>query len=255
MLLVLPLASCDDEGGDGDKSNSPAILIPGQVTFSVFCGATTAPTPVKFQVTNSGSRPLEVSSATATGGFVVTASLPDTVQPGASIVVEIKPPAAVVGTDRVGQAKRGTLTVTSNDPAGPREISLFADVKGAAPSFEDVDGKAITKIDLRSPNTDCPAPVEFRVKNGGERPLTIGEITGAYNVTLVGKEDTTIGPGESLALRVNPDMSVECSASGTVTFPLTGGTCATEITLPVTQLVNGSTTQCSCGVSESLSRR
>ncbi len=93
--------------GDGFASVAPMIALETR------CGAA-SPAPVALAITNDGVEPLTVAAAQATGGFAVVTPLPLVIAPGASAVVELRPPAAVIGTDRPGDTKTGLLTLTTN---------------------------------------------------------------------------------------------------------------------------------------------
>ncbi|MBK7534028.1 MAG: hypothetical protein IPI49_01395 [Myxococcales bacterium] len=241
----------DDEGKDG--TSGPSVILPAQVELAVFCGVT-APEPVRFVVSNSGDKPLSITSATTTGGFKVIADLPNTVQPGATLAFSIEPPAAVVGTDMVGQVKTGKLTVNTDDPQGPSEVVLRAKVGGAKLEFQTMAGAAVPKIDLISADSSCPAPATVFLKNTGTQPVTIGEFGGDYPVEAVvsSAEATTpgitatIAAGASVEYRISANDTEGCVPAGQVTYQVTGGACVSQVVLPVTQQVGGASDACFC---------
>lgn len=245
LFLSLALAACGDRGLDEVQKDGPAILAPGQVATTAYCGGTSQEA-VTFSVASVGTEPLTVSGVTANNGFTVMANVPETLQPGATLKIKVTPPNPVVGTDRVGTSKTGKLTISSNDPQGPVEATIAADIKGAVVAFKDAEDKALTKIDLRSADTTCPQPVTFKVANDGQRPVTIGAVTGPFTVEQVTDASSTIDPGKSLEFRVLANDTEGCVTSGNVSFAVSGGVCSTAVTFQITQLVNGSTDQCIC---------
>lgn len=244
-LVNVTVAGCGDEENEDEGKPGPAILLPAQVQFTVFCGSP-SPDSVKFLVRNAGNEALSVSSATATGGFTVTADLPITVLPGATVAVTVTPPAPVIGTDEVGDVKLGKLTVNSNDPLGRSQVELAAVVDGAELAFEGADGKALSKVDLRSDGQMCPPPQTVFLKNSGVRTVTIGEISGDNPVEQVTDAMATIAPGGRLEYRVLANATEGCVTSGQESFPVSGGSCASSVSLPVTQQVNGNVESCFC---------
>lgn len=253
VLLVAAVAfagtACDDDSDGESGPAGPAILTPAQLTFSVFCGAE-APTPLRFLATNAGDEALTISSVKTTGGFTVAAEVPFTVQPGATYAVTVTPPAPIVGIDSVGDTKRGTVVINSNDAQGAAEIQLFAEVNGGELAFETLDNKALAKVDFRSPNQLCPEPQSFLIVNKGSRSISIGEFGGSNPVEQVTDANPTIAPGKSLEFRVLANSSEGCVTAGSISFSTSGGSCETSVSLPVTQQINGSAEQCFCSMGE-----
>lgn len=243
--MSMALAACGDRGIEELDKDGPAILAPSRVVTAAYCGATSQET-ITVAVASVGTEPLTINSVTANNGFTVMATVPETLQPGSALKIKVTPPNPVVGTDRVGTAKTGKLTINSNDPQAVSDATLVADIKGAVVAFKDAENKVLPKIDLRSPDTTCPQPVTFKVVNDGTRPVTIGEITGPFTVEQVTDAAATIAPGASLEYRVLANSTETCVTSGNVSFAISGGVCSTAVTFQITQLVNGTTDQCAC---------
>lgn len=245
-LGAVALVGCDNEEPSISR-DGPAALIPSSLPFTVECGKPT--TSQRFQVINSGNQELLVRGATATDGFVIVAELPMTVQPGAAIVIEVKPPAAVVGTDRGGSVKTGTLTVDTDDPAGTPPIALRATVLGANLELVNAANAPLPRLDLASSTAACPSPGAVFVRNTGNRPanVTVGDADYTTEQST-GSSDVVAGMRTEFA--VSPDGTSDCSLEGSVSFvvPATASVCTvTPLVLQVTQTTNGSSDVCFCG--------
>jgi hypothetical protein len=233
-------------GGDepGKSSPSPGILVPAVVDFAVTCGE--APKAVTFRITSVGDQPVFVKSATATGGFVITAELPITLQPGATIAVQVQPPAAVIGTDRGGTAKLGKVTIESDDPEGNAEIVLRANVHGANLALVDAANKPVTRLVMASSTTACPDEAMVFLHNSGDRPATAGDTAGDYPSARV-SESSTVAPGESLQYSISPVLGEGCAPNGEVRYQATGPVCTVlPAVLAVSQTTGGGSDVCFC---------
>jgi hypothetical protein len=234
-----------------DKSSGPAAVVPSNIELAASCGATTTES-VKFQIINSGSEPLVVRSAVADNGFVVTAELPATVQPGAAISVSVRPPVAVIGTDVGGSVKTGTLNIESDDPDGTIKVTLRSRIHGANLIYVDAEDKPITKLAMTSADETCPAPGRFFIKNTGNEEAHVETPSGAYAVTRVSANDEILA-GDKLEFTVSASSGSDCAISGQITYePTTDTVCTIVPALEVSQLTNGSSDSCFCGGSSSV---
>lgn len=241
------VAGCETDDPEV-KSNGPAAVVPANVELAASCGATTTES-VKFQIINSGNEPLVVRSATADNGFVVTAELPTTVQPGAAITVSVRPPVAVVGTDVGGSVKTGTLTVDSDDPNGAVKVTLRSRIHGANLVYVDAEDKVITKLAMTSPDNNCPAPGRFFIKNTGNEEAHVETPEGAYPVTRISEGDEILA-GDKLEFSVSPSAGSDCAVNGQITYaPTTDTVCTISPALEISQLTNGTSDSCFCGSS------
>lgn len=231
------------------QSNGPAALVPAKVEFAVDCGDP-MPEASKFQVINSGNEPLQVRSATASTGFIVTADLPISVQPGASITIEVRPAPAVIGTDLGGTVKMGELTIDSDDPNGAAKIPLRAAITGANLVYVDAADKVVTKLALSSATNACPAPVTFFIKNTGNDEVHVNTPAGDYPVSKISEGEEILG-GAKLEFSLSPDASSDCAVNGSITYtPMANyKVCSVASLLQVSQLTNGSSDTCFCGSS------
>ncbi len=240
---VLALVGCDDKEPNYEVKG-PAAVLPAVLDFAIECGVTD-PDPVRFQILNTGDEELRVQSATATDGFVITAELPMTVQPGASIVVQVRPPIAEIGTDLGGSTKMGKLTIQSDDPQGAATIALRAKVQGANLVFTNATDMPVTKVDLASSTATCAPPAAVFVKNTGNMKVTGLKVAESdFEYDQVGSSDVVAG-GKS-EFTIFPDASSDCAVTGTVSFEATGAVCSVSV-LQVTQTTNGSSDACFCG--------
>ena len=90
---------------------------PGLLTFGAQAvGTSSAAQPVTVQ--NNGSAPATFSSIATTGDFTQTNNCGSTLAASASCTVSVTFSPAANGT------RTGTLTISSNDPAGPQSVSL-----------------------------------------------------------------------------------------------------------------------------------
>lgn len=240
---VMGLVGCDDDEPTYVTSG-PAAVVPAVLDFSIECGVTD-PEPVRFQILNTGDQELRVQSATATEGFVVTAELPMTVQPGAAIVVQVRPPMAQVGTDLAGSKKLGKLTIQSDDPQGAASVELRAAVHGANLVFTNAADMVVTKVDMASSTSTCSGPVGVFIKNTGDRAAKAVIISDSdYPYEQTGSSD--IAAGEKSGFTLLPDVSSDCAVAGSLSFVATGPVCSVSV-LQVTQTTNGSSDACFCG--------
>lgn len=249
-VAAAAVAGCETEEPKFISAEGPAALVPSNVEFSVTCGAEDLPDPVRFQIVNSGNEVLQVSSATATNGFVVAGELPVEVQPGAAVTLEVRAPRAEIGTDVGGTTKTGKLTLKTNDPNGDPEISLRSAIHGANLVLVDSEGMPLPKVDFRGESSStCPAPVAVFLKNTGdaEVEVALGEVD--FPITQV-NGTSAIGAGEQIEFEVSPLVGSECLTGGQILYQVTGDTCSAAPILQVTQQVGG-TSSCFCGGSSS----
>jgi hypothetical protein len=249
-VTAAALAGCETEDPSDAGADGPAALVPLNLPFSVSCGATEPPEPVRFQIINSGNEVLRVSSATASNGFVVTGELPVEVQPGAAVTLQVRAPAAVIGTDVGGTVKTGRLTLETNDPSGASEILLSSSIHGANLVLTNAENLPLPKLDLISESqSSCPSPVSVFVRNTGDvkADVTIGE--NDYPIERV-SDSSTVDPGKSAEFEVSPILGDECQTGGQIIYQVTGQVCSAIPVLEVTQQVGGAST-CFCGGSSS----
>jgi|GEM_PF-2328141 len=207
--------------------SGPIAVVPATLTATATCGATDPP-PVTLMIENSGMRDLELRSATADGGFTVTTALPATIAPGAKLALAIAPPLAVIGTDRGGTAKTGTLTLTTNEPASATHtVDLTANILGANVDFVDQSGKAVALF-LTGTSGACPAPQAVFIRNSGTEPVTLGAAS-ASSFGFAGFSGGTIAAGAMVSQDVRVVTQAACISSDMISYQVTGTACTGAI--------------------------
>lgn len=244
------LAGCETEEPKFISNDGPAALVPTNIPFAVSCGAAEQPEPVRFQVINSGNEVLRVTSATATNGFVVTGELPVEIQPGAAVSLQVRAPAAVIGTDVGGSIKTGKLTLETNDPRGASDISLRSSIHGANLVLTNATGAPLPKLDLTSASqSSCPPPASVFLKNTGDVDAVVAVGENDYPIERI-SDSSTIAAGKSAEFEVSPILGSDCQTAGQIIYQVTGEVCSATPILQVTQQVGG-TSSCFCGGSSS----
>ena len=237
-------------GSDGSPSTDAAPTLPMPVAalaalldMDTECGQLVPP-GTSLPVTNTGSAELVISAATCTGGFVVTSPLPVVIAPGDTATIDVQPPAAVIGTDRAGALRVGTLTLTTNEATPSRDVALVATVVGAELEVF-VSGGGPVSIDLTGTSGACPAPAPRGIKNLGNIAVGV-TLSGASGLDVSGFVSGTLGVNEAQVFDVRAITMDPCARSGTVTYAVTGPVCAvTPTVLTGTFTITGATT-CYC---------
>lgn len=225
----------------------PAIDLGAVPALSTTCGQE-PPAPVDVLVTNIGSADLVISDVTATGGFAVTATLPLTIGVGAHATISVRAPAAVIGTDRGGGTKLGTLTITSNAVGTPtRFVELNATVIGANLVFTDEADQLITHtLGFSGDSATCPAPKSVRLRNTGNLPIVVSMPSPASGFAFGGFSGGTIEAGAFENQVVEVSTGFDCQGSAVIEYEVTGTVCDLAIvTLPVEFNISGRS-DCSC---------
>lgn len=247
------LAACGSDDKVGHLPDAPPLVdappvaiagVPAQVTAVSECGVATPPT-VDVVVTNLGTAELVISGADANGGFVVTTTLPLTIAAGAQATLAVRPPAAVIGTDRGGSTKTGTLTLSTNAPdlISPT-VALIANVVGANVAFTNAAGAPIT-LAFSGSSGACPAPQAVFIRNTGSAPMTFGAAS-ASGFAFTGFSGGMIEAGGSVTQMVRPFATGSCSYAGAITYQVTGSVCSAPLaTLQATFNITG-TSSCFC---------
>ncbi|MBC7975829.1 MAG: hypothetical protein H7138_12705, partial [Myxococcales bacterium] len=210
---------------------SPVAVVASTLTATAECGVATPPA-VDLMISNSGTADLVIRSAMVEGGFTVATALPVTVAPGAQRALSIVPPAAVIGTDRGGGTKTGTLTLVTNEIAmGERTVELTANVLGANLAFTDEAGAAIV-LAFAGTSGACPVSKTVFVRNTGTSTLTLGAASAsafafsAYSGAFGGFSGGTLAPGAFVTQEIRPVTDVACTGSGPVTYAVSGTVCS-----------------------------
>jgi hypothetical protein len=224
--------------------NAPIAVVPSTLTASSACGVATPPA-VELTIANAGMSDLEIRSATVDGGFTIATALPATIAPGAHLALSVVPPAAVIGTDRGGTTKTGTLTLTTNETvSAAHTVDLIANILGANIDFVDQAGAPVTLF-LTEPSGACPAPVTVFLRNSGTETVMLSAPT-ASGFAFAGFSGGTIEVGAMVSQDIRLVTQGPCIGSDTIVYQVTGTACAPSAALAgAFNLMNTSSCVCS----------
>jgi hypothetical protein len=150
---------------------APVATIGTPTAMSLQCGST-ATASTTITVTNSGDTPLTLSSPAVTGNFTLLSTFPLTIAANQSANLQVRAPAAVIGTDRGGTPRTGTLTFATNEIGTPtRSVSLSAAINGANVDFEYPVGTRVSSLSFTA-NAACPADRVIGIRNSGNQTLS-----------------------------------------------------------------------------------
>jgi len=197
---LVPVDAPPDAPPDGPPA-APRLEVASSLALVTTCGA--APAESELVVTNTGTAELTIASATATNAFEVISG-PTAIAAGDSATFTIAPPMAVVGTDRGGASKTGTLTLTTN--AGTQIVQLQATVQGANVAV------SAANVAFNAANGTCPGPRTVTISNTGNTSVVLGQLF-ASGVTLSGFTGGTLDANSSTSVTLQPSR---CGASSTV---------------------------------------
>jgi hypothetical protein len=231
--------------GDAPPIAVPAIELGALPMLATTCGQP-APAPVGLLVSNPGNSNLVITSATATGGFAVTTTFPLTIAPGVGATIAVRAPLAVIGTDRGGAVKLGTLTLASNAAISPSYVlDLAATVVGANLVFTDDTGQPVAMpLAFSASSGSCPAPASVSLHNTGNQPITVGAAS-ASGFTFGGFSGGTIEAGAAVSQAIAVHTTSGCSLDEDIAYQVTGTVCTgPTVTLPARVAIGGSA--CSC---------
>ncbi len=240
----MTLASgCGRVGFDERVQTGPSASFATSLEVSVECGVV-EPMPRELQVTNTGDAELLISNATAGGGFVVMTPFPISIPPAGTTTISIRPPAAVIGTDRSGDQHTGTLELATNEDTPPPKVSLSATVVGANLEITDGSGNAAQFMFSESSGV-CPAPQTAVIVNSGDLEATLA-ISDQSGLAVSGFTGGTITGGAGQSILVRPVTAGPCAYSGQVTYVVTGAVCTeTPLVLEGAVAITGAST-CAC---------
>lgn len=152
------------------NAQAPVATISAVPAMSLQCGGGVSGT-VTISVTNSGDTPLTLSSPTISAGFTLLTTLPVTIGPGLSTNLQVRATAAVIGTDRGGTSRTGTLSFATNEIGAPtRTLNLAAAINGANIDFEFPVGTRVSSLAFTA-NAACPATRTIGIRNSGNQRL------------------------------------------------------------------------------------
>jgi len=250
VLWSVLAAGCGSDDQVGHLPDAPPIAVPvielgALPMLATTCGSP-APAAVSLRVTNPGNSNLVITSAIATGGFAVTTTFPLTIAPGAEATIAVRAPLAVVGTDRGGSVKMGTLTLASNAAVSSSYVlDLAATVFGANLAFTDEAGQPVARPFAFSANSgSCPAARPVYLRNTGNAPLTVGAAA-ASGFAVTGFSGGTIEAGAAVSQTISVVTTSECTRAEDIAYHVTGTVCTgPTVTLPASFALGGGTCVC-----------
>lgn len=221
---TITATACGRLGFDEPRTTSaPVASVNALLETTSECGILTPP-GVDLVIKNLGDEDLEVLEATPTGGFAVDAVLPLVIAPGDEVRVAVRPPAAVIGTDRGGDIRSGQLTLVTNDPAATETVvELQTTILGATIAVTDLAMQPVT-LTFVSATGACPAPQLVKLINLGNLPVTVDNAGGTGLAT--GFSTVSLDPGSNTTINVRPETNNACSFTGQLTYTVTGSVCS-----------------------------
>ena len=165
-------------------------------------------TPLEFVVQNVGTTNLTLQPVSVPAGFIVVQNFTvgQTLAPYQSAVLRIQPDVATLGTPS------GTISFVNNDPdENPFDFQIQARVVAVPPAPEidlEVSGAAVASggsVDFGTSAGSTPRRT-FRIRNTGQAPLTISQISSSSTAFRV---LTSVAPGTPIAAGSGLDIEVE----------------------------------------------
>ncbi len=224
---------------------APIAVVSAAPAMSASCGGAST-TPVNITVQNTGDAPLTITSATASGGFILGTTFPLTIAANASTTVSIRPPLAVIGTDVGGSTKSGNLSLVTNEIGTPtRTVALASTVMGANLALTDSAGNPVTSASFTATQA-CPASQRLYVRNTGNLTANVQIATANFQLFQFSgfSPSSTIPPstGVSHALSVWTVQNA-CTGTETIQYTATGTICRLPGSLAASFNISG---QSSC---------
>lgn len=234
------------------KPRTPLAVYPSTLEANLACDASP---DAMLLIENAGGSLLTITSASADSGYVVKTLLPLSIEPDATAVLLVAPP-AVSADAPLGEKSGGTLSFRTNEPALPEHhVSLSSELFRPALEFTDHDGTPLTApLTLAYLNDDvCPDAVKYRVHNRGNLAVTlIGPAFSAnFGGTTTGAAGQSIAPGADVELVVGGVSAPGnvCGGTGQLTFATKGSYCGAPPSLSVIWPASAGPT-CACAVAE-----
>ena len=221
-------------------SGSPVAMLAASVMTTTICGGASA--SETLTIANVGTGDLVIVAADTTGGFAVATTLPVTIPAGESRDLTIAPPDAVIGTDRGGDVKTGTLTLTTNEAAAARTVALTSTVVGA--SLEVHAGSDQT-LAFSGSSGACPPSQSILLKNVGNASASIG-VGGSSGFAISGFSGGQLDPDASTSSAVRPFTFDACAGNGTARYIITGNVCSVSPAVVSLSFNITGASSCSC---------
>ncbi len=177
---------------------------------SVFTGTTSAATSVS--ITNVGNQTLQVSSIGFTGSnpadFGSTAAASYSIAPSATETFDVTFTPATEGT------RNANLTIISNDPASPANVSLGG--TGAIPQPPSAEVSPVA-IDFGTVAVDTTSgPQAVTITNTGDLTLNVSGVSASGEFTTSAATPYAIAPGAIVSFNVTFAPTSEGAAAGQI---------------------------------------
>ena len=186
--------------GSGAVASSALTLSSNQLTFAGQSFGTISP-PQSVTVTNTGAAGLTVASIVIGGAAAQTNNCPTNLAPSATCTMNVMLAAPLLGPCT------GTITITTNDPAGPQSIALT----GTCTALPSAESALSTSSLAFTPQTigTVSASQSVTLSNIGTQSLSISSIAASGDVS----EKTTCG--KTLAVSATCSISVSFTPQAT----------------------------------------
>jgi len=226
----------------------PAAMVAVPQGLRSVCGDPS--TTAMASVMNTGETDLVITKIVARDGvFGVNVELPLTIKPGDQAAIELKVPAAVIGTDVGGHGKFDTLQFTAN--VAIADVDVVTKVMGA--NLEVTVPAAPAALTFNGTSGICPNQKPVTIHNAGNVTATMTTVMPA-TFAMAGASSASIAADASTVINVRP-FSLDtgaCSGVGVIEYQLSGapncsssGVTATTLTARYTIAPGGSSCFCS----------
>lgn len=215
-------------GGAGGATPLPTgasvrevLGLPTALALAVVCGAPSA--GARLLVFNNSDTSLTIDEVTFEGPFELKTKLPLTVEPGQPQALEVATAAGVVGTDKPGDERSGSVSLLSS--IGSVSVALLATVQGTTVSVDGIPGAPLAgpiAFNCLSTGDTCPTHT-FNVVNTGTSPLKLSAPVGETAVVAAfvpGSAEHTLQPGAAVKVEVRAAAGASVSQPGSDSLEL-----------------------------------
>ena len=194
--------------GTGAVASSALRLSSNQLTFPSQSFGTMSQ-PQSVTISNTGAAGLTVTSIVLGGAAAQTNNCPTDLAPNASCTMNVMLAAPLLGPCT------GTITISTNDPAGPQSISL----NGTCTVLPNIESALSTSSLVFIPQTTgtTSASQSVTLSNIGLQPLAISSVTASGDVTEATKCGKTLAIASNCTISISFTPKAAGSRTGTVT--------------------------------------
>jgi hypothetical protein len=239
IVDTAPITDSIAAGAPGFSFDIPPI------TTTCGAGATTVPATVS----NPGTADLLITSITPASGdpFQVAQDMfPIKLRPSESATIQITALPAVLGTDRGGAVKSGTLLIVANVPTTSVPVSttiMGANIDVTLPQ------PPPPLLDFEGSSGSCPAPQPARIQNTGNLPATVSvQVLGPF--AMAGSSGATLAINGVMTRNFRPSTGSACMGAGVIEYQVTAGaTCnsgAIVASVDAQFNISGASSTCFC---------